>query len=277
MSAIYTSLISTKELNQLLTNSDCKIFDTRHSLSNLDFGHDSYNESHLPNAIFAHLDKDLSGEIIQGKTGRHPLPTKEDWVERLRKWGIQKEDQLVIYDQNHGGIAARMWWMMKWVGHEKVAVLEGGIQKWKEDDYPLSQLKPTIVRSDYLPSQALTSTTSLDEVLELAKKPDTNTLIDSRAAKRYAGIEEPIDPIAGHIPQAINRPFTQNLNKDFTWKNDIALRSEFDQLFKNPKELTFYCGSGVTACHNILSVYKAYGIIPKLYPGSWSEYLIYGL
>lgn len=271
---MFTSLISTKELTKHLDDSNLVIFDCRFSLADTEWGRKEYAKAHIPGAIYVHLDEDLSGEIISGKTSRHPLPEVESFSNKLSNWGVDENVQVIIYDQKHGGIAARLWWMLRWLGHEKVAVLNGGWPAWEKDN--LQSSKETSLSSPKKFTPKLRPELLVDVgFIEDNLGKDDFVLIDSRAANRYLGKEEPIDPVAGHIPGAISAPFAENVNEDGIFLNQKKLLERFEKLLKDKSAgaSIFYCGSGVTACHNLLAFYHAGLGDAKLYAGSWSGWI----
>lgn len=274
MTKQYKTIINTDELEQLIQQEMVTIVDCRHVLTDTDWGQREYQESHIPGAYYAHLDHDLSGPILPGQTGRHPLPS--DWnriFEMFGNWGISPDCQVVVYDQSHGGIASRLWWMLKFSGHENVAVLNGGWKKWHEEGREVSKVIPTKHDRVFYGVLQENMVASMDEVQACPQMPDT-ILIDARAAQRFGGKEEPIDPIAGHIPSAVNYPFLDNLNDDLTWKSPSELTARFQMIYHQlPDDVIVYCGSGVTACHNILGIVMAGFKMPRLYPGAWSEWI----
>lgn len=274
--ATMTPIISATDLSLLLGNPKLVIIDCRHDLSDLDAGERAWRSASLPGAAFLHLDRDLSGEIVPGKTGRHPLPVVADFKAKMFDMGLTPDTFVVTYDDKGGGIAARLWWMLRSLGHQRVAVLDGGIQAWidkglriSEGKMPKPKMEPDV---SHLAAESFLGTSDCAKVDELGER-DNYTIIDSRTAPRYCGEHEPIDPVAGHIPGAINFPWPNNL-KNGRLKTRQELKIRFAELDNEADHLIFYCGSGVTACHNILAYHHAFGKMPKLYPGSWSEYLI---
>jgi len=271
---IYTTLISTTELAQHLTNPDWAIFDCRFSLADPERGRRDYAQAHIPGAIYAHLNEDLAGPIIPGVTGRHPLPTIDSASDKFAEWGIDDRVQVVVSDDAGGAFAARMWWMLRWLGHEAVAVLDGGWPKWQSEGRETRE--GIAVRSSrrFVPhprSDLLISTEEVEDTLPAASRK----LFDSRTGERYRGENEPIDPIAGHIPGAISAPYPDNLNPDGTLRPIEELRLRFAVLLRGTpaNHTAFYCGSGVTAAQNILAL-KHVGLgDAKLYAGSWSEWI----
>ena len=267
----YTTLISTNELAANLADQSLVVVDCRHNLTDGDAGASAYRASHIPGALFLHLDHDLSGPKT-GKNGRHPLPDVTVLAGTLGRIGIDAGKQVVAYDQNTGMWASRLWWTLRWLGHDRVAVLDGGLDKWNAERRPLSTELPTPRRTTFVP-QPRQSTASAEEILQHL---DDGTLIvlDARALERYRGDIEPIDPIAGHIPGAISRPIAANLTPQGIFKSPEALRHEFEaQLHDRPPSTVVHqCGSGVTACHNLLAMAIAGLPGSRLYPGSWSEW-----
>lgn len=268
----FTSLISVQDLHANLQNPDWVIVDCRFSLANPNLGGDLYRHGHLPNARYAHLDKDLSARITDF-TGRHPLPDVRVLVEKLGAWGISNHTQVVVYDDACGAMAARLWWLLRWLGHEQVAILDGGMAHWQKN-YPLTTALPKIKPVTFRPyfNDAL----RLDaRQVENALAQKSICLVDARTPERYRGEVEPIDPVAGHIPYAKNRPFQTNLTIDGLFLSPEKLRAEFIALAGETavENVVHYCGSGVTACHNVLAMEYAGLKGSKLYAGSWSEWI----
>ncbi|MEO0731671.1 MAG: sulfurtransferase [Bacteroidota bacterium] len=263
-------ILSVTELADLLGQATLHIIDCRHELSNLEAGREAYLVAHLPGARHLHLDEDLSGAIIPGKTGRHPLPEMADFVRVLVREGVTPNSVVVAYDDKGGGIAARLWWMLRAIGHEKVFILDGGIQAWRDAGLALEDgpERPPATGAPYPAPSTFPGT------CDRAQLTNGRPLIDSRTAPRYRGEHEPIDPVAGHIPGAVNYPWPENL-RDGHFKSREELKIRFAALHDEADRPTFYCGSGVTACHNLLAYEYAYGELATLYPGSWSEWLIY--
>ncbi|NND32170.1 MAG: sulfurtransferase [Saprospiraceae bacterium] len=271
---MYQTIISVSELQRNLQNPSWNILDCRFNLADTDQGLREYHAGHIPRSHYAHLDEDLSSVVIPGVTGRHPLPELEIFAIRLRKWGITNQSQVVAYDGGNGGIAARLWWMLRWLGHDAVAVLNGGWSAWVASGAPQTVEISPVQYGSFQPD--------LRSDLAIDRKEVENVLgnkewivVDARAEERYLGLVEPIDPVAGHIDGAINHPFTSNLTAEGVWKSPEELKSELDLKCKNHKanHTVFYCGSGVTACHNVLA-YKHAGLgDARLYPGSWSEWI----
>lgn len=269
----YYTIISTTELEENLHHPDWVIVDCRFNLMDPDRGELDYQQSHIPGAVYAHLDRDLSGK--KEKTlGRHPLPSPDEVRKVFSQLGISDKTQVIAYDDTSGSFAARLWFMLKLYGHTKVAVLDGGISKWLAEGLPIEEGKnintPQVFHGE--PDTSLFVTTNQME--KIVNDPYWK-IIDARAAERYAGESEPIDPVAGHIPNAVNRFHGLNLNSNGVYLPKEQLRSEFLELLDNtdPQKTVVYCGSGVTSCHHLIAM-KLAGLTPaKLYVGSWSEWI----
>ena len=269
---MYTTFISTQELSNLIATTDIVVVDCRYTGG--EKSHSDYLEAHIPGAVFASMDKDLSGEIIPGVTGRHPLPKVEDIENRLSNWGIGNETQVVVYDDKGGAMAARLWWMLKWLGHDAVAVLNGGWSAWKADRMHVNNSVPQKVRKEFKAN--VRSEMLVDADFVTAHQEDMDYLIlDARAGARYEGLVEPLDPIAGHIEGAVSMPFSENISVRKQVLPEQVLKIRFERMLGDvPMDKTIcYCGSGVTACHNILSMAHAGLGMPKLYAGSWSDWI----
>ncbi|MDK6076386.1 sulfurtransferase [Massilia varians] len=272
---MYTTLISAQDLAAHIDNPNWVVVDCRHDLMNLAAGREGYAAGHLPGAVFGDIDTQLSG-ARHGPDGvfrgRHPLPEKEALLDTLRDWGIDDDSQVVAYDAHGGMFAARLWWLMRWLGHEAVAVLDGGMAAWQAIGKPLtldvvSKPRGSIgVRAPFVP------TVTVAEVMENVDKGE-RIVIDARASDRFRGENETIDPIGGHIPGARNRFFKDNLQADGRFKDAATLRDEFAPLVDDPARAIMQCGSGVTACHNLLALAVAGMPGAALYPGSWSEWV----
>ncbi len=267
----HTTLISAATLEQHLD--DWIIVDCRFSLADTEAGATAYRHGHIVNARYAHLDKDLSSAITDF-TGRHPLPDLALLAKKLGDWGISNTSQVVVYDDVGGAFAGRLWWLLRCMGHDKVAVLDGGIKHWQKLGFPvttvLPHVKPAIFRP-YLNESAWLSALQVQNAL--AQK--TICLIDARTPERYRGEQEPIDPVAGHIPGALNRAFQLNLDSNGLFLAAETLREQFSRLIETnaAEHVVHYCGSGVTACHNLLAMEHAGLTGSKLYAGSWSEWI----
>ncbi len=270
MSAI-TTLISTAELGDVLGRPDLVLCDVRHDLMQPEWGAGEYAKQHIAGAQFVSLDRDLSAAKTGGN-GRHPLPTPEVAAAMFSRLGIDAGKQVVAYDQGNGMYAARLWWMLRWLGHDAVAVLDGGLAKWTKEGRALTA-DVTAVQPASFGVKRVTPTVNASGVRASLHR-HTLFLIDARAPERFRGEVEPIDAVAGHIPGAHNRPFALNLDADGTFKHPAFLRAEFSALLDGASHETVVhsCGSGVTACHNILAMEIAGLPGTRLYPGSWSEW-----
>lgn len=271
-SAKYTTLISPAELAVHLGDPASVIVDCRHNLADVDAGERAYRAAHIPGAQFMHMDRDLSGTRTGGN-GRHPLPRIADLVATFSRAGIDDSKQVIAYDQNSGMWAARLWWLLQWLGHPAAAVLDGGLDRWIAEGRPLTAEAPRVEPAAFVARQPA-PTASAGEILEHLDD-GALTVIDARAPERYRGDVEPIDPVAGHIPGAVNHPYTANLTEQGIFKPAPQLRTEFQTLLKeSPSESVVHqCGSGVTACHNVLAMAIAGLPGSRLYPGSWSEWI----
>jgi thiosulfate/3-mercaptopyruvate sulfurtransferase len=266
----FSAVISSAQLAELLDSPDLRIVDCRASLQNSEAGREAYRQGHLPGASFADLLHDLSGPVVPGKTGRHPLPAIETFVARVRSWGIGQASQVVVYDDAAGAFAARLWWMLRWLGHDGVAVLDGGFPLWVSEGRPTTTQTPMFSVGDFTPRS---HADWLVQARELSQS-SVRKLFDARAAERFRGEVEPIDAVAGHIPGATNLPFAENL-RDGRFRSPAELRERFAQALEDtpPEEAIVYCGSGVTACHEVLAFAHAGLPLPRLYAGSWSEWI----
>jgi thiosulfate/3-mercaptopyruvate sulfurtransferase len=272
MDRMHTTLVTVSELAAQVANPDWVIVDVRHDLAQAEqWGEAQYRAGHVPGAVFAHLDRDLSGPKT-GHNGRHPLPTPEACAATFGRLGIEQGRQVVAYDQGNGAYASRLWWMLRWLGHDAVAVLDGGFAAWQRGGLPLATDVPAPRRARF----AIRRVGPTIDTAQVAAALPTGalTLIDARGAERYRGEVEPLDPVAGHIPGARSRPFTTNLDADGTFRPAAALREEFAALVAGRPldHVVHQCGSGVTACHNLLAMEIAGLSGTRLYPGSWSEW-----
>ena len=269
----YTTLVTATTLHQHLDDPKWVVVDCRFSLANSDAGGYAYRHGHIPHARYAHLNNDLSSTIT-GFTGRHPLPGFTLLAKKLGAWGIANDSQVVVYDDAGGAFAGRLWWLLHCLGHDKVAVLDGGIQQWQKQGFTLTTILPTLKPTTFRPYLNTAQWLNTIQVQNsLAKK--TICLIDARTPERYRGEQEPIDPVAGHIPGALNHAFQLNLDNEGLFLSAGPLRKQFKQLIgtTTPEQVVHYCGSGVTACHNLLAMEHAGLTGSKLYTGSWSEWI----
>lgn len=268
-------LISTQDLQQRLQQGDLLLLDCRFALEDPAYGRRSYLEGHLPGAHFLDLEQDLSAPVIKGVTGRHPLPDASALVERLRSCGLRQDSQVVLYDDGPGAFAARAWWLLVWLGkRDGLYLLDGGLKAWREAGLELTCAAPDNAPGDFCaePDNSLVLSA---EQLALRLGTADLTLLDARALPRFRGEVEPIDPVAGHIPGAQCAAFTDNLGADGRFLPADELRQRFDGLRgERPLEnLVAYCGSGVTACHNLFAMCLAGYPLAPLYAGSWSEWI----
>jgi len=268
-------LITPQQLAECLDAPGLVILDCRFALEDVDYGQRSYAEGHIAGAHFADLERDLSGPVVKGRTGRHPLPDPQRLVERLREWGVDNDSQVVLYDDGPGAFAARAWWLLAWLGkREAVFILDGGLKAWHAAHLPLSLDSPARREGTFSgdPDMKL-----LIDATHLGKRLDDPalTLIDARGLPRFLGEVEPIDPVAGHIPGAKCAAFTDNLGADGRFLPTDKLKQRFAEKLagRSPEDLVAYCGSGVTACHNLFALALAGYPLGRLYAGSWSEWI----
>jgi thiosulfate/3-mercaptopyruvate sulfurtransferase len=284
---MHTTLISAQQLMDLQTGgAPLMVFDCSFDLMNPASGEEQYRKAHIPGAAYANLDTDLSDQGVvdpSGKHhphpdaasgGRHPLPSREKFAMWLSRVGFANEMQAVVYDRNNANYCGRLWWMLKWAGHDAVAVLDGGLQAWQAAGGAVTdRVEPTHFQSNFElgePLRALATTAMVGGQLE----SPSQTLIDARATPRFKGEVEPLDPVAGHIPGALNRPFGLNLGADGKFKPGAQLRTEFEQLLagRDPATVVHHCGSGVSAVPNLIAMELAGYAPTALYAGSWSEW-----
>ena len=271
---MHSSLISTQIAQDNLDNPKWRYFDCRYELTAPEKKEAEYLVSHIPGAFYVHMSRDLSASHVVGKTGRHPLPSENDLIIKFSKMGIDNSMQVAIYDDAWGSYAARFWWMLRWLGHDSVAVIDGGWSSWIKEERPVSKELPTPEAKRFIASPRRKWTVTADEIDKNLNNPKT-CLLDARSLQRFKGENENIDPVAGHIPSALSAPFTDNLDEKGKWKSSSELRQKFENLLNGSpaKEAVSYCGSGITACHNILAIYHAGLGNSLLYPGSWSEWI----
>ncbi len=265
-------LVTTQELAGRLSDASIVICDCRHDLMDLEKGRRAYADAHITGAHFLHLDEDLSGKKT-GKNGRHPLPDADAFAEKMGSIGIDRDKQVIAYDDAGGPYAARLWWLLRWLGHDLAAILDGGINKWLGEGRAVDRGLPSTRPTTFVARQNDGMTVDANFVMANLQQPKS-IVVDARTPERYRGETEPIDPVAGHIPGALNRVFKNNLKTAGTFKTAAALKQEFTDLFrgKTPSQVINQCGSGVTACHNLFAMELAGLSGSKLYPGSWSEW-----
>jgi thiosulfate/3-mercaptopyruvate sulfurtransferase len=277
---MYTTIVSTDVLASHLevrlkaatTESDWAIVDCRFDLQNVQWGRDQYRLAHVPGAVYASLNDDLSG-ARDGSNGRHPLPAIDALAATLGRLGIDRSTQVIAYDQDAGSYASRLWWLLRYLGHDAVAVLDGGWAKWSGQGRPTRSGDENRQSTTFKPSPRAELSVGLADVM--AHIGDSNrVLIDARAAERFEGRSETIDRVAGHIPGAVNHFFKQNLGADGTMLSPETLRRNFERVLngRTPADVVMYCGSGVTACQNLLAMEHAGLRGAGLYVGSWSEW-----
>lgn len=280
----YTSLISATELQRLMQpqeplERDCLVFDCSFDLGQPLLGRQQYLQTHIPGAIYAHLNTDLSAQRPPGAAGgRHPLPAKQTVAAWLTGVGMRHRTQAVVYDRNGANYCGRLWWMLKWLGHDDVAVLDGGLQAWQAAGGATAQstalaLSSSAANPAFAVKPSKVALVTAEQILAHLGHP-SQTIIDARGAPRFRGEVEPVDPVAGHIPGALNRPFTANLGADGKFKSPAVLRGEFEALLagRSPASVVHHCGSGVSAVSNMLAMTIA-GLGPTaLYAGSWSDW-----
>lgn len=277
-------LIEPEALQEALAkHSGLRVLDCRFDLSDAERGLQKYRRQHIPGAVYAHLDRDLSGLAVPGVTGRHPLPGPEALQATLRHWGIDTDTHVVVYDGGNSMFAARAWWVLRWAGVRKVQVLNGGWQAWLNQGLPVDTDNPEPEASHIEVSCPEEWVVNADDIM---RNPGAYTLLDARAPARFTGASEPMDARGGHIPGAICADFTSNLDESARFRSVQELRQLFSQMGDVPitelasptayarlPVVVSYCGSGVTACHNILAMMIAGLPQPKLYPGSWSDWI----
>lgn len=265
-------LIGVAELGGRLGSPGLLIVDCRSELSRPAWGEAAYGESHIPGAVFAHLDRSLSAPISAG-SGRHPLPSAEAFAATLGEWGFTDDSRVVVYDQGSGAIAARLWWMLRARGHRSVRILDGGFAAWLAAGAPVESVaaRPVRTQVEPRPFEGVVDVAELQRGLADGRL----RLVDARAADRFAGRNETIDPVPGHVPGAVSHPFARNLGADGRFLQAEALRADWSDTLEGigPEGLVMMCGSGVTACHNLVAL-ELQGISgARLYSGSYSEWI----
>ncbi|HEY5668577.1 MAG TPA: sulfurtransferase [Anaerolineales bacterium] len=274
----YQTLVSAEVLMSHLGDPNWVIVDCRFTLTDTERGRQDYRQAHIPGAVYAHLDEDLSTPHIPGSTGRHPLPSIDSLVATFSNWGISQGVQVVAYDDDpsaSGAIAARLWWCLRWLGHDTVAVLDGGWLRWLKLGHPTQGGEERRKSRRFIPSPRPELIASAQEVDQIRSDP-AYRLVDSRSADRYRGENETIDPVAGHIPGARSVPFVENVGKDGLFRPKDELKARFNSLLGEVpgQNVIFYCGSGVTAAHNLVAFQHAGLGEARLYAGSWSEWIV---
>jgi thiosulfate/3-mercaptopyruvate sulfurtransferase len=269
------TLVTTEDLAAHLDDPRWIVFDCRFTLTDPEAGRQAYLKNHIPGAIYVHLDEDLSAPITE-TTGRHPLPATETFAEKLCHWGVGVNKQVVVYDDSFGAMAVRMWWMLRWLGHPGVALLDGGYPKWlRRQVAGLARRCRNRSTGATAPACRSRPRSSMPARSCMPSLTGEQLIIDARPERRFTGEFEPLDPVAGHIPGSINWSFEENLDIDGTFLPPEALRENFQALLKGRPawQVIHSCGSGVTACHNLLAMEIAGLPGSRLYPGSWSEWI----
>jgi thiosulfate/3-mercaptopyruvate sulfurtransferase len=268
----HTTVIDAESLARRLADRDLVVVDCRFRLDDPGWGEREYLARHIPGAVYAHLDRDLSGTKT-GSNGRHPLPAIDALAATLGSFGVDGGTQVVSYDQDNGMYASRLWWLLRWMGHEAAAVLDGGFREWLAKNRPTTADRPSPQPRTFVPRVRAAMVATLEEVA-MASRQGHRRLVDARAPERFRGEAETIDKAAGHIPGATNHHFLKNLDASGAWQAPAALRAELQTVLDGtpPDQTIAYCGSGVTACHNLLAMEHAGLRGAKLYPGSWSEW-----
>jgi thiosulfate/3-mercaptopyruvate sulfurtransferase len=269
----FTTVVSSDQLSRYLDDPDWIVFDCRFTLTNTEAGRASYQQGHIPGARYVHLDDDMSSAVTP-TSGRHPLPDVKIFSEKLSRWGVDASKQVVVYDDSFGSMAVKMWWLLRWLGHDNVALLDGNWPIWAKQKLPVSTALPTIVATNFVANvhnELVVDTTEVD----FARRERCSVLIDARPEQRFAGEREPLDKVAGHIPGSINWVYEENLDFDGTYLPAEELKEAYLKLMHNlkPQQVIHTCGSGVTACHNMLAMEIAGLHGSKLYAGSWSEWI----
>jgi thiosulfate/3-mercaptopyruvate sulfurtransferase len=265
-------LVSTEELEKHIDDPKWIVFDVRSDLKDPDKGIRLYMEGHVHDAYYIHLERDLAGEKT-GTNGRHPLPDIATFAKRMTRCGVAAGRQVVCYDDAGGNYAARLWWLLRWLGHENVALLDGQYPRWVQEKRPISKDVPPPRSGRFVPRPLLGAAVDAAFVDHFRKRAD-GVLVDARSAERFAGQSEPIDPVAGRVPGAINRFWQLNLTPEGLFKAPEVLRKEFEAMLgpTPAAQAVHMCGSGVTACHNLFAMEYAGLAGSRLYPGSWSEW-----
>jgi thiosulfate/3-mercaptopyruvate sulfurtransferase len=268
----FTTLVSAEQLAQHLHDPQWVVFDCRFALTRPESGRQAYAKTHICGARYAHLNQDLSGAITPA-SGRHPLPDAALLARKLGLWGVDERKQVVVYDDSFGSMAVRLWWLLRWLGHDAVALLDGGFTSWQRQGRELSAEFPVIHPTEFHPVADDSLWIDSGDMLEAVQRK--RIIIDARAEERFSGLVEPLDKVTGHIPGSLNSPFEDNLDLRGHFLSAEELRANYESLLHGarPDEVIHMCGSGVTARHNLLALEIAGMPGGKLYPGSWSEWI----
>ena len=271
---MYSSLITPQTVNEHLEDPNWRFFDCRYVLTEPEKKQSEFAESHLPGATYVHVNHNLAGPRIPGKTGRHPLPKITELSKTFAAWGISSSTQVVVYDDTGGAYAVRLWWMLRWLGHDSVAVMDGGWPRWLKEERPVSAdiFIPESVNFNAKPREHWS--VSAEDICNYFDNPEVR-IFDARSRDRFRGENETLDPVAGHIPGAVSAPFAENLDADGNWKSKSELQKMYLELLDGSpvEQAVTYCGSGITACHNILAMCYAELGDSRLYSGSWSDWI----
>lgn len=272
--AAYDTLVDTDVVADHLDDPEWILFDCRFELADPEAGEREYRKAHIPGARYVSLDRDLAGPVT-ATSGRHPLPHPARLAAKLGQWGLGPSSQAVAYDDQGGAFAARLWWLLRWLGHRQAAVLDGGLRRWRAEGRPLDQRLPAPLPRAFeaRPDDRLWLRT--EEIADIACGNRTERLLDARDRDRYRGEREPVDPVAGHIPGALNVPFKDNLDANMRFLPPAELAARFRRVLRDhdPRQVVHSCGSGVTACHNLLAMEVAGLHGSRLYAGSFSEWI----
>lgn len=266
-------LISSEQLRDRLQKPDLVLFDCRFHLSDPAWGKQAYLEGHLPNAIFLDLEQDLAG-TVQAHGGRHPLPDSQQLANRLGACGVGANTLVVVYDAGEG-MATHAWWLIRYLGHRHVCVLDGGINHWLAAGFPLSTKEPVAQAKSFPLAVQDEWLVGREEVMQIVAGKQVGVLVDARSAERYRGEVEPLDPVAGHIPGAVNVPWLEGITPEGKWADANVQKQRFAAMVKENQPMIAYCGSGVTACANLFAMHLAGIEDAKLYAGSWSDWVSY--
>lgn len=269
----YQTIISAEDLNKNINNQDWFVFDCRFMLKDPEGGLKKFNQGHIPGAQYADMDTDLASPVTS-TSGRHPLPNPDELMHTLQLWGVSNSSQIICYDDMSGAFAARMWWLLKWLGHENIAVLDGGLEKWTALGLEL-EVDVRNREKGTFSGQANNNMWVDIEFVQKELSQNKITLLDARSGERFTAQDSKTDPVAGHVPGAQSFPFTGNLSKQGVFLSKDELRKRFASTLNNSesKETINMCGSGVTACHNLLAMSVADMPMTRLFVGSWSEWI----
>ena len=267
--------VGAAELLKHIDDPDWVVVDCRFNLLQPAMGHDAWKSGHIPGAFYANLDQDLASAVAaDGSGGRHPLPDPDRIAETLMEWGIHSDSTVVIYDDVGNALAARLWWLLRWLGHERVAVLDGGLSAWSAAGGELATDSRAPARGQFIPRPGSLPVIDASQI-QAALDRDEFVLLDARAPDRFSGRHEPIDSRGGHVPGAVNAPFQDNLDTDKCFRPTNELRAYYQALIGNQPadNVACMCGSGVTACHTLLALESAGMPGAALYVGSWSDWI----